>query len=168
MIKHLKIPAELHSTLIEDLRRSHSFAMERVGFLFARPDQHGNAAALLIAFDYLAVPDNGYEPNSRAGATINSIAIRAAMEKALALKAAAFHVHEHPWKGRPGFSTIDENGWAKLMPCFQSVVPAAPHGAVVFSLDAAEGKMWIPGRKQPVLIPAISIVGFPTRKTYGS
>lgn len=160
----LRIPQELYEEVRADLRRPHPFADERVGFVFVRANTCGDGAKILFALDYQSIPDEFYVDKPDVGACIGSSAIRAVMECSLASHCGVFHVHEHRWPGCPRYSLTDREGWDHLIPCFHRVVSDLPHGAVVFSPDAAAGIFWSPNVRAFKPLAHISVVGFPMRK----
>jgi len=159
----LRIPAGLYARIEADLDRPHAFAGERVGFLFTRPDECGTPTNIILAVDYWPVPDDQYVKDYSVGARIGSEAIRGAMQKSLDGSRGAFHVHKHHCHGKPGYSGDDWDGWNRLLPSFRKFLPEVCHGAVVLSLNSAAGLVWREGRKRPLPLDKISVVGFPMR-----
>jgi hypothetical protein len=161
----LRIPASLYRGMFEDLQRPHTYAAERVGFLFAVPDVRDEPPSVLLGVSYWAVPDDGYVNDPHVGAKINEATIRHAMQLAFTDAFAAFHVHMHDWPGRPSFSPLDEREYERLIPCFGAAVPNVPHGSLVVGPDAVCGKYWSrkQGRVRGGDIPEITIVGFPMK-----
>lgn len=157
---HFKIRQDLYRTIHKDLARPHPFAGERLGFLICRPTQARNDTVIL-AHDYLEMPDEWYIRDSRFGCVFNSDAMRTAMQAALTQNASIFHVHSHTHKGAPWFSRADLRESAEFIPNFWHVRPELPHGALVFSIDRIAGLCWYPGQIHPVKIQKCSIVGSP-------
>jgi hypothetical protein len=145
-----------------DLSRPHSFAGERVGFLFGRTG-NGRTTTLLLVTSYLSVEDDGYVPNEAAGARINSGTIRGVMQRALTTGEVVLHVHVHEHRGAPRFSSVDERELARLVPAFARVSADVPHGALVLSRDSAAAMVWLPGALTPQHTQCISVVGYPMR-----
>jgi hypothetical protein len=137
----LRIPAGLLSTVLDDLRRSHPFAYERVGFLFCKFCSTPTGS-LLLAYSYNPVKDDQYVDDDSVGAKIDSSAIREAMQQTLTESATSLHVHLHDHGGIPQFSRVDSREMQALMPCFVNLCPERVHGALVLSNDAAIGKVW--------------------------
>src|SRR5258707_727169 len=102
---HFKITQPLLSTIRQDLRRPHSFAHERVGFIGA-----GLTAAhdtlLVLARAYRSVRDDEYLRDPSVGAMVGAGAFRRARQWAMDDGMAIFHVHSHGGGGIPGFSSI--------------------------------------------------------------
>jgi hypothetical protein len=159
----LRLPSKLHTQMFADLERLHPFAFERVGFLYARPDVATGKPLVMLAIDYLSIPDNGYVRDDSVGARINSGAIRAAMQHTLTTGLAAFHVHLHAGLGAPGFSSTDKRESARLMPSFRGVANDVPHGAIIFTSGGACGNYWFGSDPIAKRIKKITVVGFPMR-----
>jgi proteasome lid subunit RPN8/RPN11 len=157
---HFKITKSLLATIRLDLRRPHSFAHERVGFIAA-----GLAAAhdelLILAREYRPVRDEEYLRDPAVGAMISADAIRRARQWAMDQRAAVFHIHTHGGRGIPRFSGVDIRENAKFVPNFVSVAPHSAHGAIVLSDAAGFGQVWL-GRAAPQpFIAKFSEVGMP-------
>lgn len=157
-----KITSALLATVRIDLRRPHSFAHERVGFIAA-----GLAASheelLILAREYRPVRDDEYLRDTSVGAMMSAEAIRRARQWAMDERAAIFHVHTHGGRGIPGFSGVDTRENAKFIPNFVSIAPHSVHGAIVLSDTAAFGQVWL-GRNSPQpFIAKFSEVGMPIR-----
>jgi hypothetical protein len=58
-------------------------------------------------------------------------------------------------------SGVDARETPKMMPGFQSVGREAAHGIIILSLDHGAGRVWLPGRKEPVAADSISVIGKP-------
>jgi hypothetical protein len=164
MTATIRLPGRLLHAVREDLMRPHEFALERVGWIFAREAREARGE-LLLAFDYSGVADEHYIDDRTVGARINSAAIRRALERALRSGDCVLHVHAHAHVGPPGFSPDDTEGLRELMPSFGAVAPHAIHGAVVLSDDRAAGRVWLPPSRDPnparvVLVsPGLTICG---------
>jgi hypothetical protein len=159
-----KIPQELLRSVLENLRRRHVFAAERVGFLLCRPAHMVESGLLILAQDFHAVADEDYLKDSSAGATMGPHAIRKALQAAYNLNTSMFHVHIHEHSGKPGFSGIDSRETARFVPDFWNVQPTLPHGAIVLSKDSAYGRCWMPGEQGPAEISEFVSVGIPMRR----
>jgi hypothetical protein len=154
-----KITRRLLGGVLVDLRRAHTFAAERVGWLRCRVAD-SSTAVLVLAHDYVPVEDGDYVEDPSVGARMSSAAIRKALQLALNTKVAMFHVHLHDHRGGTRFSRVDAVEAAKFVPDFWHVRPDMPHGALVFSRDWAVGRCWCPGGKV-VDIDEIVVVGAP-------
>jgi hypothetical protein len=155
-----KITRQLFAAVCDDLRRPHSFAAERVGWLRCRVGNAPDGGLLVLAHDYCPVADDQYVRDRSVGAMMGSAAIRAALQLALKGDTCVFHVHLHDHNGQPGFSTTDARETAKFVPDFWHVSPNLPHGAVIFSNDSMCGRCWYPGGAA-VEITKFVIVGAP-------
>src|SRR5215207_3980405 len=93
----IRLTRELFELIKADLLRPHSYAAERVGFIFGKLGNQGSEEGRLILLsEYRPVEDGDYEDTWEAGARINSAAIRSAMQSVLDTGCGAFHVHLHP------------------------------------------------------------------------
>jgi hypothetical protein len=146
---------------LDDVRRPHAFALERVGFFFGRVAP-SKSNTLVLLNDYTPVQDAEYIPDDRVGARINSTAIRTALQRALTTSEAVFHFHVHSGHGLPGLSRTDASELGRLMPSFGNVAPAAVHGAIIANVDCAGAWLWPERGLQPERATSVSVVGFPT------
>jgi len=158
----LKVPAGLLAQVHTDLERRHPFAAERIGFLKARQAALPEGGVLLLAFDYLVVPDDGYIRDRRVGARIGDLGFRPARQAAFSGAVSIVHVHLHPHLGRPRPSSVDRRETAHFMPDFVNVAPAVAHAAVILSLDSLSGWAWRGSNVQ--LLSPITVVGAPLVK----
>lgn len=158
-----KITGALLAEIRTDLRRSHPFAHERVGFISAGlTAAHGEL--LILAREYRPLHDDEYLPDSTVGAMMSSEAIRRARQWAMDGGAAIFHVHSHGGHGLPGFSGVDARENAKFVPNFVSVAPHAVHGAIILSDTAAIGQVWLDRKSRQPFIARFCEVGMPIRR----
>lgn len=157
----LRLSQALYQFIHADLSREHSFAAERVGFIACASGSLDGGGLLLLAESYLRVEDEHYVDDPRAGATIGSAAIRAALQTAYNRPVSMFHVHRHEHRGMPRFSGIDLRESRRFVPDFFKVQPHRSHGVIVLSQDSAAGLCWNPGEKEPISINKFVIVGRP-------
>jgi hypothetical protein len=159
-----KISECLFRSVMEDLRRPHAFALERVGFLLCRPGDLPGGGVAIFAGAFHSVADEDYLDDQSAGAVMGPAAIRKALQVSYNKNASMLHVHIHEHQGKPRFSGIDKRETSLFVPDFWHVQPALPHGAVVFSKDSAFGQCWIPGMAMPQEITDFISVGAPIRR----
>lgn len=157
----VRLARGLYDRVLEDLRRPHPFAYERVGFLSARPGAAGDGLRLVLLTDYHPVPDHQYVKDSGCGARINSDAIREAMQRVLDTGAGSLHVHLHEHHGVPRFSDTDADETPRVVAGLRTVGPALPHGMLLLSDDRAEAWVWLPGEAQHTRAARITVVGRP-------
>ena len=155
-----KMNWSLRRAAIEDLRRPHSFAYERVGFLGCRAATTSNGI-MIIAESYNRVADENYLQDPFVGARINGDAIRTALQLSLAKGVGLFHVHVHEHKGVPRPSPTDLHESKKFVPDFFNVTPSMPHGTLILSEDSAFGLCWAGKHLEPKIIDRIEFVGSP-------
>lgn len=145
---------------MEDLRRPHSFAYERVGFFGCRAAAISNGI-MIIAESYDRVADENYLQDPLVGARINGNAIRTALQLGLTKGLGLFHVHVHEHKGIPSPSRTDLHESRKFVPDFFNVTPSMPHGTLILSEDSAFGLCWLGKHHEPKIINRIEFVGSP-------
>jgi len=156
-----KITRCLLGSVLNDLRRSHPFAAERVGFLSCKVGGVKPWGWVVLAQEFHPVADDDYLKDHSVGAMMGPAAIRKAIQIALSNEVCMFHVHMHGHCGQPWFSGVDLRETAKFVPDFWHVRPQLVHGAVVLSLDSIAGLCWHPRAPAPVRISEFSIVGAP-------
>lgn len=160
MITLLRLRRGLFDAMREDLRRPHDHAAERVGFIYGPVAWLGDARALILPAAYEPVADDAYVDDPGVGARIDRGALRRAMQRVLSTGEACFHVHLHAHRGTPGFSAVDADMLRGFVPPLQVVGPAARHGGLVLSENAAAATSWCPARR--ALTPVrVAIVGSP-------
>ncbi len=157
-----RIPRNLEQEIRKDLMRPHTFAAERIGFIFTR-SSHSNLTGLTIvlATGYEPVADADYVEDPCVGARINSAAIRKVMQRALNTGEGAFHVHIHDHRGAPGLSYTDKNEIRPMMLSVRNAAPLGVHGLLVISQDAGYLQALLPGKSDFREAVRISVVGFP-------
>src|SRR5262245_58159794 len=96
----LRLATTLLESMLMDLRRPHSFAFERIGFLCCR-QTIVPSGYLLLGYRYVAIDDDRYIRDKSVGARFDATAIRTGMQLALTEDATIFHVHVHEHAGVP-------------------------------------------------------------------
>lgn len=160
---HMKLSRQLFDTMQRDLSRPHTVAAERVGFLYARLGTGEAGTSLILATDYVPVPDDQYLADEAVGARISGGAIRSTMQRVLSNGEGALHVHRHDHRGRPWFSRVDLGELSRLVPSFQNVGPQAVHGALLLSLTETIALVWLPGHHEPTGVTRVSLIGQPLK-----
>jgi hypothetical protein len=148
--------------VIEDLRRPHLFASERMGFLCCRAAE-SQTGIMVLAESYNGIADDHYIEDFSVGARIDGNAIRSALQTSLEKSAGLFHVHMHEHKGAPFPSKTDLDDGKKLIPDFFNVTPSMPHGMLILSEDSASGLCWLRKTLEPRVFDRIEFVGSPYR-----
>jgi hypothetical protein len=156
-----RLPQELYQGMQKDLSRKHRFALERVGFIECASGATDEGGLILLAQSYHPVADDHYVNDPRAGATINSSAFRAVLQRAYGRQVSIFHVHRHEHRGVPRFSETDIRESYKFVPDFFKVQRERSHGVIVLSHDSAYGLCWHPGESQPGSIREFGLIGRP-------
>lgn len=158
-----KITTALLRTIRTDLRRSHAFARERVGFISTGLSACDNDV-LVLARQYRPVLDSEYLHDASVGAMMGPDAIRRALQWAMDEDGAMFHVHTHGGRGVPRFSSTDLRENQKFMADFFKVAPRCIHGAIVLSDTAAHGHVWFGPSLSRGTVASFTEVGIPLRR----
>lgn len=156
-----RIPQSLHRQMLNDLRRGHPYADERVGFLHTTSKVFADGTVLIIAKEFILVEDDHYIKDERVGAKINSAAIRAAMQHTFVKQGGCFHVHLHDHKGRPTPSRTDINGLPGVVESLANIAPGQGNGFLILSQDSFFASVKISGEREYLQPEVISIVGKP-------
>lgn len=154
-----RIPEQLHKKMLSDLNRSHPFAYERIGFLFAKTVKLSSSVTLVLVIDYLPINDKDYINDEEVGAKINSDAIRAAMQGTLEKDCGCFHVHLHNHSGRPAPSFTDAESLPGIVQSLDNIAPKHINGFIILSKDAFYSS---------VNADSISVVGYPFMLQYSN
>jgi hypothetical protein len=157
-----RLTSVLARQLREDLLRPHPFALERVGFISARPAMAGPDLSLLAAA-YHPVADEDYLDDATVGAMIGPAAIRKALQIAYKQGVSMLHVHMHEHAGPPRFSRVDLREYPKFVPDFFNVQPGLPHGAILLSRNEITGLLWLQHGSSAVPLDEAIEVGAPFR-----
>jgi hypothetical protein len=159
----LRLTRARYDEIVADLARPHTFARERVGFLFARRGTGANGEPLVLAVDYVPVADAHYEvcDDEDVGACIGVAAVRAVMQRVYDSGYGAWHVHRHDHQRRPRFSPDDAGTLPPLIQAFERAAPAQLHGALLLSRNCAMATTWPADQRRGVALASVSIVGYP-------
>lgn len=103
-----KITRALLNNVLDDLRRSHPFAAERVGFVSCRVGRLEPSGWVVLAHNFHPVADDDYLRDRTVGAMMGPAAIRKALQIALSNEVCVFHVHAplSPWPSGSRFEPI--------------------------------------------------------------
>lgn len=159
----LKIPKKLFSKILSDLKRSHPFAEERIGFVSTKYKKLKNGTILIFATGYKAVKEEDYINDEEVGARINSNAIRSAMQNILDTKEGGFHVHYHLFSfGMPEFSDTDLIDNPEIVKSFTYVGKQQAHGMLVIGNNFSNALVQLPEENSSLKrITKIVVVGYP-------
>jgi len=153
----LRMPQSIHQEMRSDLRRSHTFAFERIGYIFTKPA----GESVLVATGYQAIPDEFYIADNSVGARIDHRAIVLAMKRADGNKAGILHTHIHNKRGLPIFSRDDRADHPNLLRSFRNAAPGMTHGFLLLSGDKMLARVWLPQQESPIDIFRYTIVDLP-------
>lgn len=159
----LKIPKGLFNKMLDDLKRPHAFALERIGFISTKHKKLSNGSVIIFGVDYFSVDDENYIDDDEVGARINSTAIRIAMQMVLDSGNGCFHVHFHVLSfGIPEFSDIDFVDNPEIVKSFTYVNRSQVHGMLVLGNNASNAMVKIPGDETELTtVSKIVVVGYP-------
>ena len=144
----LRLSRPLLDQILQDLRRPHQFAAERVGFAWGVFEDDADSKNLILMNGYEPVEEPHYIDDPTVGVRISGDAIRWAMQLALDKspeRTCVFHVHLHDFKGKPRPSRID---CAEIPPVVRSIArlaPDVPHGFIILSVNSISAWMLPPG-----------------------
>lgn len=162
----IRIPAALHGQMLEDLRRPHGFAAERVGFLHTSSVILKTGVVLVLAKEYVPVDDMDYERDDSVGASISSAAIRKAMQGIYDKKGGCFHVHMHDHRGPTAPSPTDKTWLPPIAESFSKFSGDQANGILILSRDSFYATVKIRGFKSFIIPSCVSIVGRPMGFSY--
>lgn len=162
----LRIPKQIYQEMLQDLRRPHEYAFERIGFLLTKSKKLAEDLSLIVAIKYIAIDDLNYIDDKSVGARINSSAIRAGMQAMLEHEAGCFHVHLHDHSGRPSPSFTDMDGIPQIVESFGNIKPGESNGFLILSEDSCYAEVKLPGIKKYVTPQQISIIGYPIKSIF--
>ena len=156
-----KIPKQIHLEMLEDLKKKHSFAYERVGFLFTTSKLLSDNTLLILAKDYVPVDDADYIEDNTVGAKINGTAIRKTMQRLFDQKEGCFHVHLHSHTGTPSPSFIDKESLPLIIESFLNISSNQPSGVLILSEDSFYSSIKYANETRFITPEMISVIGYP-------
>lgn len=159
----MRLTASFLDRVRADLRRPHTFAGERMGFVFCRVGNRGGSELLLLATDFDPVLDDEYVEDDTVGARFSGDAYRRAMQRARSDGLGIFLTHEHEHEGKPFFSSVDIEAVDRALPGFRAMDLEQAHGALLLSKDSLNCLCWLPGQTEPERSGRIVVVGRPLR-----
>jgi hypothetical protein len=160
----LRVPTDLLLKMRTDLRRPHPFADERVGLLATVSVDSELVGRMVLARDYISIPDDGYVEDGNVGARINTDTVRMAVKLAHGgqrSRLGVLHVHLHPHSGLPVLSRTDRREIPRFVRGLVNVSNVGTHGFVVLSDDAAVASFRLPGSAALVSADVVIGVGDP-------
>lgn len=153
----LRIPQSINQKMWSDLRRSHPFAYERVGYAFIKLASE----SVVVITGYESVPDEFYIKDKTVGARIDHRGIALAMKRADKNKEGILHTHIHTKNGIPKFSRDDEADHPNFLRSFRNAEPTMSHGFLLLSTDKMMARVWNPKSESHLDIFRYTIVGLP-------
>lgn len=159
----IKLTGALHAEMLQDLKRPHPFAAERVGFVTGRIGTLAGGRLILLT-GYHVIPDHQYLKDHKVGARIGSEAITWAMQAAYhgrGTREGVFHIHLHGHRGQTGMSGTDSREIPPMISGFQAVGREAAHGIIILSFNHGTAWVWLPGCEDSAQAASVSVIGSP-------
>tara|TARA_B100001971_G_scaffold162689_1_gene153001 strand:+ start:3825 stop:4325 length:501 start_codon:yes stop_codon:yes gene_type:complete len=159
----IRVHQNLYEEAFRDLRRPHPFAYERVGFLSSSTVQIDPEHVLVLLTDFHSIPDDHYLENPDVGACIGTEAIRAAMQRSIALQAGQIHTHIHEHWGQPHPSSDDLEGVPPINRSLSLTSPNQTSGYLILSHNSAWAELNVAKSGLITRADKFTVVGFPLR-----
>jgi molybdopterin/thiamine biosynthesis adenylyltransferase len=157
----VKIPRSIFKKIHEDLDKKHSFAFERMGFIYSSYKKINRQTHLIILNEYTSVDDENYIKDKSVGGRVNSTAIRNAVNKNMRSHKGCFAVHKHLTNGIPSFSSTDLKELPPLPQTFNTIFPKEAHGLLLLSKSDIICLVWLPNLKKAFFASKCVVVGNP-------
>jgi hypothetical protein len=160
----VKLTGILYEEICRDLRRRHSFAAERAGFVFGRTGIGADGRRLVLLTRYESIPDDHYVDDPTVGACIGPDAMTSAMQavyRGRPRHEGIFHIHLHEHRGETDMSRTDRDGIPPMIPGFRRSGREAPHGIIILSADHGSAWVSLPGSAGLVQAVEIAVIGSP-------
>lgn len=143
----IHIPQNLFDSAVNDIKRPHEFAFERVGYFLGKHDNNENK---VMIDDWYTFEDSMYEQNDEVGARIGSVGMKSLMVKALSTNKVFFQFHLHDFAEIPDFSFVDLKSLKEIVPALFSFSTAKLHGALVGNEEHITALIWPTKSEGPV------------------
>lgn len=157
----LRVPDVFYHAMLNDLKRPHPFAMERVGFFSTNMSNAGPYFKIITVTGYHLVDDNDYIDDPYIGAKINGTAIRQAMQRILTSGMGCLHVHLHNQTGKPGPSLTDLKSLPEVAKAFHNADPKPASGFAIFSQNSVYCMANASKEYKPFEVDQLTVVGYP-------
>ena len=137
----IRVPAHL----VAPLRQGIAWTPTRESVVFGLvTDTRLKDRRLLLVRQLIALPVDAYVSSARHGAKWRGAAMLPVLNAALAGQYGVVMFHSHPEAGPVSFSGDDRESAQRLLPTFQTVVPARPHASIVIGMDHTAGMVLLP------------------------
>lgn len=157
----LRIPKVFYQAMMNDLRRPHPFASERVGFFSTGLSQSSKNDKIVTITGYHTVADSDYINDPLVGAKISSNSIREAMQRIISTGKGCLHVHLHNHTGQPSPSYTDLKSLSELSKAFHNADPATASGYIIFSYNSSFCSLNTEVEYFPIEVSQATVVGYP-------
>ncbi len=162
----IRIPKLLHNQMLQDLRRPHLHAAERIGFLYTTSKICSDGNILIVAKEYEPIPDGNYIRDKSVGARIDSSSIRHVMQRIFDSNEGCFHVHLHDHFGAPGPSWTDKKSLPAVVESFSNSSAKQANGFLILSKDSFYASLKSMQVSSFASADLVSIIGYPMSFTH--
>ena len=123
--------------VINDLKKTHPFASERIGYLMGRVEDKS-----LVLDEWLSIKNEFYEKSDDVGARVGRDGMIFIMKKASQSNKSFFHTHLHEFQKIPTFSLVDKNSLLEVTRALISLTEECLHGGIVIGQYSSRVKYW--------------------------
>ena len=127
----------LFDEAVNDLKRIHPFAFERIGYLTGKLENQN-----LVLNGWLSIKDDYYEESNEVGARVGRDGMIFIMKRAFQSKKIFFHTHLHAFQRSPVFSFIDELSLLEVTHSLTNLTGQCFHGGIVIGQSLSRIKFW--------------------------
>lgn len=158
----IRIPQNILNQIINDLKRPHEFANERIGFIASRHKILKTGTIIVFISEYFPISDDQYLDDPEVGARINSNAIREGLQRIIDKKIGCFHVHYHSFsRSIPEFSDTDLIDNPEIIKSFGYADKSQVHGMIVIGKNGLNALVKLPGKDSLMQVAKIVGIGYP-------
>jgi hypothetical protein len=144
----IRVPAGLAERMLDEVHRNRP---EREGVVFVLASHARTASrTLILVQDVIVPPDSAFLPSNGHGARWKGAYTIELLNQALERGLGLFIIHAHAGMRDVGLAGDDRRSAEELLPKFQLVAPARPHGSIVLGEGVATGMVLLPDEERPV------------------
>ncbi|MGH2352756.1 MAG: Mov34/MPN/PAD-1 family protein, partial [Chloroflexota bacterium] len=133
---------------------------ERIAFVFCGRHQATDGRIVLLAREVAPVPKDALERQSAGQVTVTQAFSREVLQRARAQGLDLLDAHSHPFATRPAvFSAIDDQNEAMLARYVGARIPGMWYGAMVFSQEDVDARLWWGHPPTPVPLDRLTVIG---------
>lgn len=148
--------ASQHATLLDHFSRRNR---EQLAFLFAGVSQSPRHLDLLVR-QVRVVGTSELAGRGRRGLELSDGTRREVFSAAAVAGHAVIEAHSHPGAGATvTFSPSDNAGEAAFVPYVRGKLPGMPYGAMVWSEEGLDARIWLPDARRPLPTDIVRVIG---------